>query len=89
MNKTQLIQSVMSRTGMDEKSAREAVCAVFDTVADTLASGEKVQIAGFGSFHVKERAAHAARNPMTGEAVQVPATRTLSFTLGKTMKEKL
>ena len=89
MNKTQLIKSVMAQTGMDEKTVKAAADAIFDIMAETLSGGEKVQIAGFGSFHVKERPAHVARNPLSGEKVNVPDTRTLSFTVGKNLKEKL
>ena len=89
MNKTQLIKSVMSQSGMDEKTVKAVADAIFETMTETLAQGEKMQIAGFGSFHVKQRPAHTARNPKSGETVTVPDTRILSFTPGKTLKEKL
>ena len=89
MNKTQLIKSVMSQSGMDEKTVKAVADAIFETMTETLAQGEKMQIAGFGSFHVKQRPAHTARNPKSGETVTVPDTRIPSFTPGKTLKEKL
>jgi DNA-binding protein HU-beta len=89
MTKAQLISKVASKTGMKAKEAEAAVNAVFSTVIDTLAEGEKVQIAGFGTFTVRERGEHIGRNPYTNQAITVPASRYLSFSVGKTMKEKL
>jgi len=89
MTKAQLISTVAAKTGMKHKDAEAAVSAVFETVIDTLGEGEKVQIAGFGTFTVHERAEHVGRNPYTGQTITVPASRYLSFSVGKTMKEKL
>ncbi len=89
MTKAQLIEKVAANTGMKKKDAEAAVNAVFNTMIDTLAEGEKIQIAGFGTFTIRERAAHVGRNPYTNQAITVPASRYLSFSVGKTMKEKL
>ena len=71
------------------QEADAAVKAVFDAIEAALVEGEKVSIVGFGSFETKVRAAHEARNPATGEKVQVPETRSASFKAGRTLKEKL
>lgn len=89
MTKTQLISSLAQRTGMKHKDAEIAFGGMIDLLIETLAKGEKVQLPGFGTFTVKERAPRTARNPHTGETVAVPATRYLSFSVGKTMKEQL
>ena len=66
MNKTELIASVAQKTELTKKDAEKAVKAVFDTVAEELAAGGKVQVIGFGTFEVRERAAREGRNPQNG-----------------------
>ena len=89
MTKAQLIEKVVASTGMKKKDAEAAVSAVFNSMIDTLTAVEKVQIAGFGTFSIRERSEHIGRNPYTNEAITVPASRYVSFSVGKTMKEKL
>lgn len=89
MNKTQLIDAVAQGANLKKKDAEAAVAAMVDTISAAMQKGEKVQIVGFGTFEVKERAARSGRNPKTGEAITVPASRHAAFTAGKTLKEAL
>ena len=82
MNKAQLVETVAQKTGLKKKEAEAAVSAA-------LREGEKVQIVGFGTFEVKERAERNGRNPKTGEAITVAASKHASFTAGKVLKESL
>jgi len=86
-NKADLIDKVASATDLTKKDATAAVEAVFDSVTDTLANGEKVQVIGFGNFEVRDRAARKGRNPQTGEEIQIPATKVPAFKAGKALKE--
>ncbi len=89
MNKTELIAAVAARTGMTKKDAEKAVAATLDTITAELAKGEKVQLAGFGSFEVKTREARVGRNPRTNETVQIPASKTPAFKASKTLKDAI
>ena len=89
MNKLELIQEVSERTGLAKKDAEKAVNAVLDTVADTLAQGDKVQPIGFGSFETKTREARMGRNPKTKEAIEIPATTAPVFKAGKALKDRV
>ncbi len=86
-NKADLIDGVASKTGLTKKDATAAVEALFDVVTDTLADGERVQVIGFGSFEVRERAARKGRNPQTGEEIEIPATKVPAFKAGKGLKD--
>ena len=89
MNKTELIAAVAAKTGLTKKDAEVIVSATFDTIAQELAKGEKVQVSGFGIFEVKDREARVGRNPHTKEAIQIPATRIPAFKAAKTLKDKV
>ena len=89
MNKTDLINSVMEQTGLKKKDSEIMVTAFIDAIAETLAKGDKVQIAGFGTFEVRERSAREGRNPQTGEAIKIAASKTPAFKAGKAFKEML
>nr|MDD6336393.1 HU family DNA-binding protein [bacterium] len=89
MNKMDLAVEIAQTTGMTKKASEQVVLAVFDAISNTLASGEKVSIAGFGTFEVRERPARVGRNPRTGESVPVPASRAVAFKAGKNLKERL
>ena len=89
MNKTELIAVVAERTGVTKKDAERVISATFDTIAAQLAAGEKVQVTGFGIFEVKEREARVGRNPLTGEAIQIAASRTPAFKPGKALKDSV
>lgn len=87
MNKTELIDAVAKKGELTKKDAEKAVNAVLDAVTDALAAGEKIQIVNFGTFEVKTRAARTGRNPKTGEAMQIAASKTPAFTAGKGLKD--
>ncbi len=89
MNKAQLINAVAAKCGMSKKDADAAVNTTFDTIIDTLRTGEKVQIVGFGCFEVRERPARNGRNPMTGMAIRIAESRSAAFKPGKTLKEAM
>lgn len=86
MTKTDLIAAVAEKTGLKKKDAEAAVSAVLSTVADTLAAGEKVQLIGFGTFEVKERAERDGRNPFTGESIKIAASKRPTFTAGQALR---
>ena len=87
MNKADLINAVAEKTGLSKKDTEAAVAATFDVVAETLASGEKVQLVGFGSFEVKSRSARMGRNPHTKEQIEIPASKVPVFKAGKALKD--
>ncbi|MCR4419074.1 MAG: HU family DNA-binding protein [Clostridia bacterium] len=87
MNKMDLVNSVAEKTEMTKKDAEKVINAVFDSIGEALASGEKVQLVGFGTFEVRERAARTGRNPRTGQEISIPATRVPTFKPGKTLRD--
>ncbi len=89
MNKTELVAAVAAKTELSKKNAEKAVAAVLETVAETLAAGEKVQLVGFGTFELREREARTAKNPRTGETVEVAASRVPAFKAGQALKTKV
>ena len=89
MNKTELVAAVAAKTEMSKKDAEKVLAAMLDTMAETLAAGEKVQLVGFGTFEAKERGERTAKNPRTGETVTVPATRVPAFKAGQALKAKI
>ena len=74
---------------MTKKDTEKALNAAFDVIASALSKGEKVQVSGFGIFEVKEREARMGRNPRTGEAMEIAASRTPTFKASKTLKDAL
>ncbi len=86
MNKTELIAAVAEKTGLAKKDAEAAVKAVTETISAELVAGNKVQIVGFGTFEVSERAARQGRNPRTGESMEIAAAKAPKFKAGKTLK---
>ena len=86
MNGKDLINAVAEKAGMTKKDAAAAVSATFDIIQDTMASGQEVQIQGFGTFKVAARAARVGRNPQTGEEVAVAAKKAPVFKPGNTLK---
>lgn len=89
MTKTELIAAVAEATGTTKKDTERVINAAFETIAAQLADGQKVQIAGFGSFEVKEREARTGRNPLTGESIQIAASRAPAFKAGKALKDRV
>ena len=87
MNKTELIAAVAEKSGLSKKDSEKAVSAGLDAVTEALVAGDKVQLVGFGTFDVKERAARVGRNPKTKEEIQIPASRVASFKVGKALKD--
>ncbi|MGU7369502.1 HU family DNA-binding protein [Bacillus cereus] len=87
MNKTELIQKVAMESELTKKDASLAVDAVFQSIQHALQNGDIVQLIGFGTFEVRERAAREGRNPHTGEALTIPASKVPAFKAGKTLKE--
>ena len=87
MNKKQLIAEVAEKTEMSKKDAEAAVAAIIDVVTGALRKGEKVQLVGFGSFDVRDRAARMGRNLRTKEFIPVAASRVPIFRAGKDLKE--
>lgn len=87
MNKADLIASVAEKVELKKKEVEAVVGAVFDSIGEALARGEKVQIVGFGTFEVRDRAARVGRNPQTGEEIQIAASRVPTFKAGKLLKE--
>ena len=79
MNKTELVAAIAEKAGLSKKDAEGAVKAFTDTVAEQLKAGEKIQLVGFGTFEVAERAARTGKNPQTGEAIKIPASKAPKF----------
>ena len=86
MNKTELVAAVATKADLSKKDAEAAVKAVLDAVTEAHADGEKVALVGFGTFEVKERAARTGKNPRTGEAIEIPASKVPSFKAGAALK---
>ena len=89
MNKTQLIEAVAAKTELTKKDAEAAVNAAIAAVVEALKAGDKVQLVGFGTFEVKERAARTGRNPQTGEAIEIAASKAPAFSAGKAFKDAI
>jgi DNA-binding protein HU-beta len=87
MNKGELIEAVAGSSGLSRSESTKAVDAVLDTVSKTLAGGGSVSLVGFGTFTVKSRAARMGRNPRTGEAIHIAASKVPGFKAGKGLKD--
>jgi integration host factor subunit beta len=89
MNKSQLIERIAKEEGITIKNAASVVNVVFDSMSDSLAKGDRVEIRGFGSFKVKSYNSYQGRNPKTGEIIQVKEKKLPYFKVGKEMKERV
>lgn len=89
LNKGELIASVAEKAELSKKDADKVVAAVLDSVSDALVAGDKVQIIGFGTFEVRERASRVGRNPKTGEELKISASKVPAFKAGKALKDKV
>ena len=89
MNKTELAAIVAEKTDIQKKDSEKLVSAVFEAMTEALKNGEQIRLIGFGSFQVKERAAHIGRNPSSGEEIEIPASRTVQFKTGKLLKDAI
>ena len=87
MNKTELVAAVVEATGISKADASKAVSATFDAITAALAEGDKVSLAGFGIFTVKERAARTGLNPRTKETIEIAASKAPAFKAGKALKD--
>jgi len=89
MNKSELVEAVASRTGSSKVAAQQHLDAVLDSISDAIGKGDTVQLVGFGSFGVADRAARTGRNPKTGEEIEIKASRTPKFSAGKALKDRV
>ncbi|MDR0924818.1 MULTISPECIES: HU family DNA-binding protein [Clostridia] len=87
MNKAELIAAVAEKAELSKKDAEKAVKALTDVISEELVKGEKIQLVGFGTFEVSERAAREGRNPKSGEVMNIPASKTPKFKAGKALKD--
>ncbi len=89
MNKTELVAAMAEQAGVSKKDAEKTLKAFTDVVADELKKGGKVQLVGFGTFEVSERAAREGRNPQTGKTMKIAASKAPKFKAGKALKDML
>ena len=89
MNNTELLAAIAEKSELTKKDAEKALKAFTDVVAEELKKGEKVQLVGFGTFEVSERAAREGRNPQTGTTMQIKASKSPKFKAGKALKDSL
>ena len=89
MNKSDLVDAVASNADMSKAEAGRAVDAVLGSVGDALGNGASVSLVGFGTFSVRHRAARMGRNPQTGAAMQISASKVPGFKAGKALKDKV
>ena len=87
MNKTELVAAMADKTELSKKDAEAALKAFTDVVAEELKKGEKIQLVGFGTFEVSERAAREGRNPRSGEVMHIAASKAPKFKAGKALKD--
>jgi len=89
MNKAQLVEEVVTQTGLTKRAAREVVDTATSVITDALARRDKVTLVGFGTFQTMERKARTGRNPQTGETIQIPAKKVPKFRPGKNLRESV
>ena len=86
MTKAEMIKALAEKTGMTKADSERAFNGVFEVVKEELEKGNKVAVAGFGTFRVSERAARMGKNPRTGEAIKIPASKSVAFKAGSELK---
>lgn len=89
MNKKELVESVADKAGLDKASAERAIDAFVESVSSALVSGDKVAVAGFGTFDVRERSARTGRNPQTGATIEIAASKSAGFKPASALKNSL
>ena len=89
MNRLELVNTISRKMGATKKDADKAVTAFIDTVTEALVEGRKLQLIGFATFEVRERAARKGRNPQTGEEIEIPASKIPAFKAGKSLKDSV
>lgn len=87
MNKAELVEAMAKKTSETKKVTEESLNALVEVITEALASGDKVQLVGFGSFEVMKRAARKGKNPQTGEEIKIPASKAPKFKAGKALKD--
>ncbi len=87
MNKTELVAAMAKRAGLTQNESERALDAFLETLGNVLRDGDKIQLVGYGTFEVRERAERMGRNPQTGEDMVIPATRVPVFKAGKILKD--
>lgn len=89
MTKAEMVKALSEKTGMTKADSERAFNGVFELVKEELAKGNKVPVAGFGTFRVSERAARLGKNPRTGETIRIPASKSVAFKAGSELKAKV
>lgn len=89
MNKTEFVAAIAEKTGVAKKDVDAVVGSLTDVIAEATSKGDSVQLIGFGTFALKERAARDGRNPQTGETIKIAASRSVGFKPGKKLKDAL
>lgn len=89
MNKAELVTAIAEKTELSKKDSEKALKAFIDVVTDELKKGEKIQLVGFGTFEVSERAAREGRNPQTGKTMNIAASKAPKFKAGKALKDAI
>lgn len=87
MNKAELVAAIAEKTELSKKDSEKALKAFIDVVTEELTKGEKIQLVGFGTFEVAERAAREGRNPQTGATMNIPASKAPKFKAGRALKD--
>ena len=87
MNKAELITKIAEKAGLNKKEAAASLAALTTSITDALKDGESLTLVGFGTFEVKTRAARTGKNPRTGEAIEIPEAKILTFKAGKALKD--
>lgn len=87
MTKAELVAAVVEKTGLSKKDTEKVIAGVLDTISDTLAKGESIQLVGFGTFEVRERAARKGVNPQTKKPIEIAATKVPAFKAGRALKD--
>lgn len=89
MNKTELVSSIVEKTGLTKKDAEAALNATVASIEEALAGGDSVALVGFGTFKVSQRAARTGLNPQTGEKIKIKASKAPTFKAGKAFKDSV
>ncbi len=89
MNKAELIANVAGSAGISKKDAEKAINAFIENIESALKKGDKVQLVGFGTFEVRERAERKGRNPQTNQEITIPASKVPAFKVGKALKDAI
>lgn len=89
MKKSDLVEAISAKTGVAKAQAQTIIEDVFELISDALASGDKIDLRGFGTFSTRDSAARTGRNPQTGETIQIPARRVPGFKPGKELRDRV